>query len=76
MVPVSPHTSLHLQPRYLKFEGILKAALNRECDLCVRRSAQEEITHYELGQFFSKTKLKVIKMEKKEYRASEMQTFA
>ena len=50
---------------YLTFERILKTALNRECDLCVRRSAQEEITQYELAQFFSKTSLKVIKMEKK-----------
>jgi len=31
------------------FEGTQKAALNRECDLCVRRSEQEEIMQYELA---------------------------
>jgi hypothetical protein len=65
VVSILLHTSHRLQPLYLKFEGNLSAAFNRESDLYLKICAHEKIIQYELAEFFNKTIVKVTIIDKK-----------
>jgi hypothetical protein len=54
----------------------VKAAVNRECDLRLEISAQEEGTQYELASLFNKAYMKDTDMENRNIRLQSCRCFA